>query len=218
MNVDPLFRSLVVGVVPAPRPAQAQAFTKEELQRTFFDVTKAYAFSQFAFLPIDGGAQLVNGPDDRILIQPGLIQILTPVELTAERARQKAVDLLRIMSTRLAIDGFQQVGLKVVAHVLAPGSTPDARQFVSHRLMSGDRADELGPTFFGGGVKYRSISERMEQNLLVEPLIADTDNKHLWIDYDVQRAEPADDTEAVGAWIDEAFDFVRGPVMTILEV
>jgi hypothetical protein len=216
--MQPLFRNLVVGVAPQPRKMPPTPFTKEELQRCFFDVTRSYPYSQFAFLPIDGGAQLLNGPEDRVLIQPGLLQLLTPVELTAELARQKAVDVFSAIAERLQLAAFVQTGIKVVAHVVAPGENPDARMFVSERLMGGSRADELGASFFGGGVKYRSLASSCEQNLLVEPLIADEENKHLWLDYDMQRRESTDTLDKVGEWIDDAFDFIRGPAMSLLEV
>jgi hypothetical protein len=218
--VEPLFSSLVVGLVPQPRQTQPGSFTKEELQRVFVDVTRSYAYAQFAFLPIDGGAQLLNSPDDRVLIQPMLFQVVTEVDLTAERARQKASDVLSTISGRLGVDGFFQTGIKVVARVLAPGQNPDARAFVSDQLMGTGRAEELGPTFFGGGVKYRSFKEAegCEENLLIEPLVADTENKHLWVDYDVQRHRPVQGLETVAEWIDEAFEFIRGPTMALLEV
>ena len=220
--MEPLFKSLVVGLVPQPRQVPPAPFEKEELQRVFFDVNRVRPYSQFAFLPADSGAQMNNGLEDRILITPGLLQVVIPVSLTSERAREASADVLRAIVERLKLEQYIQCGIKVVAHAAAPGERPDARAFVAEQLMiGGDRAAELGPDFFGGGVKFRRIIEGRhvgeggEANLLIEPFVAD--NQYIWIDYDIQRIGGFDDLDDVSEWVDDAFGFVKGPVMALLE-
>jgi hypothetical protein len=215
--MEPLFRSLVVGLVPQPTQVPPTPFDRESLQRIFIDVSRSYPYAQFGFLPADQGAQFLNPPEDRVMVQPGLIQVAAPLESTAERGREKAVAVLRVIAERLSLHNFVVCGIKVVAHVPAPEE--GAREFVQSRLMSGqtDHLAELGEGFFGGGVKFRrfDLERPQETVLLVEPLV--NDDTFIFVDYDHQRAMPFIEVDPIGSWIDEAFDFVRGPVMAILK-
>ncbi len=214
--MEPLFRSLVVGLAPQPKQIPPAPFDKEELQRVFVEVNRITSYTQFSFLPGDSGAQLLNSAEDRVLITPGLIQLFALVSLTAERTRETAVQVLEAICTRLKVDTFLQCGLKVIAHVPAPGERPDARAFISEHFLRGAPSEkDLGPDFFAGGVKYRSFTQTEDQNLLIEPLAAD--NQFVYIDYDVQRVQPVGGLDAVSEWIGDAFGFVSGPTMGILE-
>src|SRR5437867_667943 len=186
-----LYRHLVVGVVPQLTQIPPKPFPQETLQRVFLDLTHEHAYQQFGFLP-DGGAQLVADPDDTVLIQPMLIQVRTPVSMTKELASEKVVSILRAIAKRLELQAFVNGGTKVIVHAAIP-PPQDARDFVATRLMRADeQLAELGPNYFAGGAKYRSIVDgRREDNLLVEPFIRDT--SFLFIDYDIQRAEPFTD-------------------------
>jgi hypothetical protein len=215
--MEALFRHLVVGVVPQPRQVPPAPFRNEDLQRVFTEVGRDYPYQQFSFLPGEGGAQLANSPEDVVLIQPGLLQVRTPV-MTPEQARQKVVTIMEAVAKRLELREFLACGIKVVSHVPAPGGQPDAKAFVTQQLMKpGEQAEDLGPGFFGGGIKYRRFDEAeglMEEVLLIEPFVGD--NAYLFIDYDVQRRAPFRGLDELSGWIDDAFEFVRGPTMTIL--
>jgi hypothetical protein len=215
--MEPLFRHLVIGLVPQPTQIPPAPFPAEDLQRAYFDVSRMHPYQQFGLLPGDGGAHFLNSPDDSVTVQPALLQVRTPIELTAERAREKVVDVVRGVTQRLGIESYFQTGIKVVAHVSAPGESPSARAFVAERLMQGaDRIDELGPSFFAGGLKYWSLEagDSFEQVLLVEPLLRD--DRWLFVDYDAQRRSPSDGSQ-LGEWIADAFKFVSGPAMRLLE-
>jgi hypothetical protein len=217
--MEPLFRNIVVGLVPQARQMPPAPFEREELQRTFFDVNRAKAYSQFSFLPGDSGAQLMNNPTDRLVITPTLIQFFGAVDSTAGRAREECIEVLGKVAERLRLEQFVQGAVDVTAHVPAPGARPDARLFVKEQLLGGkDHADELGAEFFAGGVKFRRAAGEQptrDENLSVEPLVAD--NNYLWVNYNVQIFEPISGLDAVATWIEEAFDFVSGPAMSILE-
>lgn len=214
-ELELLYRQLVVGLLPQPTQIPPAAFPQETLQRVFLDLTQEHPFQQFGFTP-DGGAQLVAGPEDAVIIQPQRIQIATPIALTKEHASTKVVSILRVVAKRLDIKTFVSGGTKVVINApVGPGA--DAREFVASRLMkSNELADELGPSYFAGGVKFRSITpNRREENLLIEPFVRD--EAFLFIDYDVQRIEQFDDVNVVAHWLDEAFGFLDGPVRRLLE-
>jgi hypothetical protein len=218
---EPLFKALVVGLVPQPRQLPPAPYPREDLQRLFVDVTREYSYQHFEFLPGEAGAQLVNSQEDRVVVQPGLLQLQLPVELTPDAARERAVWIARTVADRLQVEGFLQCGIKVVSHVAAPGDSPNAKEFISHRLMRGaEQAAELGAGYFGGGVKFRRIDEDQgrEENLLIEPFIRD--NRYVFVDYDVARSathQPFRGLDEVASWLDNAFAFVRGPTMSLLE-
>jgi hypothetical protein len=215
--VQPQFRSLVVALVPQPRQVPPTPYEREELQRVFFDVNRVKTFSQFAFLPGDSGAQILNSPHDRVAVTPQLVQIHTPVELTAGRVREETIEVLSAITERLKLESFVQGAIDVTAHAAAPGELPDAQAFVRERLLRGaDHATELGADFFVGGVKFRRSSPTTrDENLSIEPLVAD--NHYLWVNYNIQIFEPVTGLDRVAEWIDSAFDFVTGPAMSILE-
>lgn len=214
-----LFKHIVVGLVPQPRQIPPSPYPKEDLQRLFVEVSRDYPYQQFTLLPGDSGAQISAGLEDVLVVQPGLLQLRSPVELTTETARQKCMTVLRASVARLGFDAFLQCGIKVVAHVALTGANVSAKAFVSERLMrSGDQASDLGPNFFGGGVKYRRINENGEETLLVEPFIHD--DAYVFIDYDVGRAStqgPMTDVEEIDNWLSDAFSFVGTQTMALLK-
>ncbi|MEJ7657502.1 MAG: hypothetical protein WKF33_10785 [Thermoleophilaceae bacterium] len=214
--MEALFRQLVVGVVPQLVPPAA--LPRDALQRAFLDIGEEYPYQQFQVLPGDSGAQLSNSPSDLVIMQPGVFQVQTPVELTPELARTKAQAILNTVSKRLKVENYLTCGIKVVAHVSAPGPVPDAKAFISGQVMrAGELAHELGPNFYGGGVKYRSFSDdlSLEENLSLEPWIGD--NQFIYVDFDVQRRIPFQGLGDLSAWLDDAFSFVSGPTMRVID-
>ncbi|MBK8294595.1 MAG: hypothetical protein IPK93_07405 [Solirubrobacterales bacterium] len=212
--MEALFQQIVVGVVPTPREMPPQPFGPEDLQRAFIEASKEHRYEQFNFLPGDNGAQFQNSPDDVLLVQPDFVQIRLPIDGTPEQARERSTAVFRAVSKRLEIGPLLQVGIKVIAQIPIEGS---ALEFMGEKLLStpGSIA-ELGPKFLPGGVKFRSIDTeaKIEANLLIEPYIHD--DSFLFLDYDAQHMRSAG-FEDLGGWLDEAFSFVRGPAMHILD-
>ena len=212
---EPLFRHLVVALAPLPRKLPPEPLNADDLQRVFADVRPDTNYQQFQFLPGGTGATMFSAGDDRLIVQPQLVQLTRRIESTAERTRETSVAVLRSVEKRLMFQNYTQCGIKVVAHV-PPPAMADAKAFVADRLIheGSEAVQELGPMFFAGGIKFRSAQGSTLQELNVEPLMAD--NTLLYVDYDVQRSENFAALEPVTTWIDEAFDFVRGPAMRIL--
>jgi hypothetical protein len=213
-----LYQQIVLGLFPQPTQIPPQPFDKEALQRAFLDLTGDYTYQQFVFTP-NGGAQVLGAtPDDGITIEPGLIQVRTPVAMTKELAATKVTTVLASVCKRMDIQAFVSGGMKVIAHAPIPTGYEHAQQFVGEKLMHSEaHPAELGPKYFAGGVKYRSIDNeaRREENLLIEPLIRDP--VFLFIDYDVQRAEQLKGTAVLSQWLDDAFGFIDGNVRRLLE-
>jgi len=224
VRMEPLFRVLIVGIVPQPTEVPPQPFDREDLQKVFFEVSRDYPYSQFGLLSGDQGAQFLNPPHDRVLIQPQLLQVQSPIgsggttDTTAERSREKAVAVLSAAAERLAIRQFLSCGIKVQAEIPAPEG--GARNYVATNLFhQADRVDLLGQGFFGGGIKvWRFDPDTPGQKieiLLVEPLLAD--DAFIYVDYDVQRNILLTDLNDLGGWIDSALKFVREKTITFLE-
>ncbi len=217
--MEPLFQQLIVGLIPQPTSVPPKPYGRDALQRVFGDISRDHPYQQIAFIQGDVGAHFNNGPQDVAVVTPDLIQVQTPV-MSAESAREKVERIQTIAAERLQLQAYLLGGIKVIAHVAVPGHSPDAVKFVSEQLMQvGDQADELGAGFFAGGIKYRRIDQLNEPGredvLLIEPFVGD--NGFLFIDYDVQRRQPFQGIGDLSGWIDEAFSFVRGPTMAILE-
>lgn len=217
--MEPLFQQLIVGLIPQPTSVPPKPYGREPLQRVFGDISRDHPYQQMAFAQGDVGAQFSNGPQDVVLVGPDLIQVQTPV-MSAEAAREKVDRIQTVISERLQLNAYLLGGIKVIAHVAAPGQAPNAVAFVSEQLMQvGEQADNLGAGFFAGGIKYRRIDQPNEPGredvLLIEPFVHD--NGFLFIDYDVQRRQPFQGLGDLSGWIDDAFSFVRGPTIEILE-
>jgi hypothetical protein len=220
--VEPLFSALIVGLVPQPMQVPAPPFERDALQKVFFEVSRDFPYSQFGLLPGDQGAQLLNPPHDRVLLQPALLQVQSPIgsgttEVTAERAREKAVRVLRVAAERLEVQHFLSCGIKVTALVPAPES--GARDFVATKLFSqAERIDVLGPGFFGGGIKvWRFEDGQKVEVLLIEPLLSD--DQYIYVDYDLSRTPVGaiTDLDDLADWIDLAFRFVSDKTIMFLE-
>ena len=142
--MDPLFRQLTVGVVPVPTQVPPKPFDRDDLQKVFFDVSRDFPYSQFGLLPADQGAQLLNPPGDRVLLQPQLLQVQTPLgsgttEMTAERAREKATMVLNKAAERLGVRGFLACGIKVICYNFMP-IVDWTRTELDRQLAGGGRA------------------------------------------------------------------------------
>jgi hypothetical protein len=197
---------------------------QNELQLIFQEVRRSYTYQAFAFTPDERGAIFNNTPDDSVELRPAQIQIHAkldgPEPLTASGAQRKVTTILKAACARLQMESFLQCGIQIVALVPVPGDLPDAKEFVSDSLMGGaDQAKVLGRGYFGGGIRFRRIEEDQsgEDSLAIEPFLQN--NALLYVDY--QRVRGAVEhpifLDQVSSWIDDAFEFVSGPTMNLLE-
>jgi hypothetical protein len=225
-TMEPHYKSLVVALIPQPRKMPLPPFDGDDLQRVFSDVSRNYAYEALEFIYDRRGAKFSNGEDDFVELRPALLQLVArmdgPDVLTTELAEKKAVRVLRAATERLKIPGFLQCSIQAAAVVEVPGSDPDAKKFVAERLMGGaDHPDELGHGFFGGGVRYRRLREEGdgEDTLYVEPFLQE--NSLLFLNHQVVRVAGeqaiSNDLDQVGTLIEEAFEFLSGPTMRLLE-
>lgn len=221
--MDPLYKNLALQLAPMVRQMPPPPLDQADLERVFSEIRRTYPYQSFSFTPDNRGVIFQNAPDDSIELRPMQIQIQAkldgPEPLVAESAERKVMAILKAAGSRLEMETFVQCGIQLVALAAVPGDQPDAKDFVATKLMRDvGQADVLGPRYFGGGIKFRSIKEdgSGEDSLNIEPFVQD--NVMLYLDHQKVRAavnEPIR-LDQVSTWIGDAFDFVSGPTMSLL--
>jgi len=220
-SVEPRYKSLNVALVPQPREVPPPPFATEDLQRIFSEVIRKHAYQTFEFVFNGRGAQFTNGPEDVVEIRPALFQVQAKMDgqdvLTAGAANDKVQGILKIAADRLRIETFLQCVIQIIAFVPAPDE--DSKAFVADRLMHDAeqaQAAELGPEYFGGGVRFRRLKPDGggEDALSIEPFVGNF--SLVWLSHEVTRANQLIALDQASNWIGEAFDFVAGPTMRLL--
>jgi hypothetical protein len=221
--MEPLYKSLLVQLGPQPKQIPPLPLKSSDLQSIFSEVIEKYPYQGLEFTPDQRGAVFHNGPEDAVELRPAQFQIQAKLDgqepLGAESAERKVMRILNIASGRLELETFIQCAVQVVALGAVPGDDPDAKDFVAERLMHDtEQANILGPRYFGGGVKFRSIKEddSGEDTLSVEPFVQD--NKFVFIEHQRMRVAVAQPIrlEDVSSLISEAFEFCAGKTMKLL--
>lgn len=221
--MDPLYKSLRIQLAPQVRQMPPPPLDQNDLQLIFSEIHRTYPYQTFGFTPDARGAILQNGPDDSVELRPAQLQLQAkldgPEPLTAESTQRKVMTILKVACTRLEMDIFLQCAIQLIALVAVPGDNPDARVFVSDTLMRDvEQANVLGPQYFGGGIRFRSIREdgSGEDSIAVEPFVHDY--KMVYLDHQKARlaAHEPIKLDNVSSWIEEAFEFVSGPTMNLL--
>jgi hypothetical protein len=77
----------------------------------------------------------------------------------------------------------------------------------------------LGHGYFGGGIQFRKVMDDRsgEEQIAIEPYLQD--NAMIWLDHHKGRMAVNEliRLEQVSSWIEEAFEFLHGPTMNLLE-
>jgi len=210
----------MVALQPQPREMPPPPFDKEKLQEIFAEVIRHHSYQSFGFTPNGRGALFTNGEDDGVELRPALLRVQAKMDgadvLTHGAAQEKAMRIMEIAADRLSIEAFLQCAIQIIASVDAPDG--DARAFVGkHLLRNPEQASLLGEDYFGGGVRYRCLrNNEGEDNLSIEPDV--NDNSLVFIDYQLARAGVTGPIALgdAGAWVGEAFEFLRVPTMALL--
>jgi hypothetical protein len=221
--MEPLYKSLTVQLGPQPRQMPPEPLKSTDLQAIFSEVIDKYPYQTFGFTPDQRGAIFNNGPEDIVELRPAQFQIQAKLDgqepLGGETAERKVMRILRIAGARLEMETFLQGAIQIIALAAVPGQDPDAKAFVAEHLMAdGNHPNILGPRYFGGGVKFRSIEpdQSGEEGLSVEPFVQD--NRYIYIEHSVMRiavGEPIT-LDNLSSLITEAFEFCAGPTMKLL--
>jgi hypothetical protein len=222
--MEPLFKSLIIQLSPQLRKMPPAPLDQNDLQMIFGEVRRQYPYQVFQFTPDERGAIFQNGPEDSVELRPAQIQMVIkldgPEPLVPKSAEDKAMSILKIACSRLEMESFLQCAIQVVALAAVPGDKPDAKEFVATTLMRDvEHPNLLGHGYFGGGIQFRKLKDDSSgaDAIAIEPFLQD--NAMIYLNHEKGRAAVAEPIrlDQVSGWIDEAFDFLRGPTMNLLE-
>jgi hypothetical protein len=221
--MEPLYKSLIVQLSPQPRQMPPAALDQNDLQWIFSEIRRTYPYQSFMFTPDERGAIFQNGPEDSVELRPAQLQMVIKLDgqepLVPESAERKATVMLKAACNRLEMENFVQCAIKVVALAAVPGDNPDAKEFVATTLMRDvEHPNVLGHGYFGGGIRFRKLKEDKsgEDSIAIEPFLQD--NAMIYLDHDKARMAVIAPIrlEHVSSWIGEAFEFLLGPTMQLL--
>jgi hypothetical protein len=223
--MEPLFKSLVVLLAPQLRKMPPDPLDQNDLQWIFAEVRRRYpSYQSLNFTPDQRGAIFQGGPEDSIEIRPAQIQMVLkldgPEPLVPDSAEQKAMSILKSACNRLGIESFMQCAVKVIALAAVPGDNPDAKDFVAKTLMRDvEHPKVLGHDYFGSGIQFRQLKDEGagDDVIAIEPFLQD--NAMLYLDHQAARTavNAPIRLEQVATFIEEAFAFLQGPTMSLLE-
>jgi hypothetical protein len=221
--MEPLHKSLIIQLAPQPRQMPPAPLAQSDLQFIFSEIIRTYPYQGFSFTSDNRGAVFQNGDEDSVELRPAQLQIVAkldgPEPLGADSAERKVMTILKAASNRLQMEIFLQCAIQIVALAAVPGENPDAKGFVSTRLMKDvEQASILGPGYFGGGIRFRSLKEDEtgEDSINIEPYLQD--NSFVYLDHQKARValqEPIR-LDQVSGWISDAFALLAGPTMNLL--
>jgi hypothetical protein len=206
----PVMQASGVGSVPiAPT-----GITLDQVNRIWTAVTKDYPYLGLNVQP--GGGAVFLGPmtDQQVVLQPPLFQVRELIEMDVASTARKIASIFDVIGRHLGPLPFVNLGVKLVYHAPAPGSS--AVDFIRAQMVRGDEdmIDAVGPDSFDVSVKFTIQRADVVQTVSIEPLRADT--SMLFIDLDAQYPGVADLTR-VAEQIQKAHTFVTGPVDTYLD-
>jgi hypothetical protein len=209
-------KSSVLALVINPTTLPPPAYDPATLHDAYRAVSALRPYRSFNIMPGNAGAQIMNDPEDALVIQPLLVQLQIRIGsdgVAAEDAKRQLIDVVSTATSSLGMESFLQCAIKVVAHGDAPEG--DARGWLRDRFPENARASRLGPDFFEAGLRYRKIVENREEVLSVEPFVRD--NAFVFVDYDVARVFPIAKSDLdLDIWVDEAFAFMDRSVVELL--
>lgn len=222
--MEPLYKSLVVQLAPQLRQMPPAPLDQNDLQLIFADVRRSYPYQAFSFTPDGRGAIFQNGPEDSVELRPAQLQVVLkldgPEPYVPASAEDKAMTILKCAVSRLEMEAFVQCAVKLVALAAVPGENPDAKEFVAKKLMRDiEHPNVLGHGYFGGGIQFRKIKDDGSgtDQIAIEPYLED--NAMIWLDHEKVRGAVTEAIrlEHVSSWIEEGFEFLKGPTMNLLE-
>lgn len=209
-------QGLVLGLVlpqapPGVELPELPEITFERLSALFSELALSQGYRNFQNPP--DGSCLIYGlnANDKLMIRPGLVQVTDPAAEGAQRAADRASQVIKAAITHLGIVNILQLGVKWVFNVPCPEG---ARHFALEKLAR--TTEELLEDLAVGssvwaGVHYMTTSEEKsaQYSIRVEPLLADDAFLFVNVDTGFSNVQIA----AIGETIREVLAYAQGPVM-----
>lgn len=218
--VDSLPQGLIVGLVLPQAPPGVELpdlpeITFELLSALFSELALSQGYRNFQSEP--NGSFLIYGPNvnDKLVVQAGLVQVSDPVAEGAQRAADRAGQVIKSVVGHLGIIHVLQLGVKWVFHVPCPDG---ARKFALERLAR-TTEEQLDDLAMGApvwpGVHYMSVSDAQgtQWSVRIEPLLADDAFLFVEVDTGFSNVQVPGIRETIG----RVLEYAQGPVMAHID-
>ncbi|MEN6371090.1 MAG: hypothetical protein ABFD64_03670 [Armatimonadota bacterium] len=206
MNPELLtLRRSTVGLLYPPR-----GLHPAEVNHIYADITEHYPYQSLQHLP--DGARMANSDND-CFIQQSRIQINESV-MHFQATKEKCMDMLEIIQSRLSIPQFMTLGIKLTAFV-PMNEAPRAAQYIEDKMLSNmsDKLEILGPGRQGAGIRLVLHHEGIHE-IKIEPFFNDL--SQIYVELDVQHPEPFTDLSDVERKMESAYNYLFGEVKDFL--
>ncbi len=194
----------------------ARQFQPGELNRLYAQVTEQYPYQTLQHLP--DGVRMAN-PENDCIIQggqipnPGRIQINENDFFHFEAAKQKVLQVFRIVCDELSVQQFLAFGVKLTAFL--PTQDRSSAEIIENSALGGFKPllDELGTGRQGTGLRVVLHNDGVF-DLRIEPFFGDLSN--LYIELDLQQPEPFNNLDSLDARMSRAYKFLNEDIRTML--
>ena len=195
-------KRIAVGIMFPPHKMD-----KNQLTDLYSQVSKRHEYAAFTMLP--DGARLAHG-ENELFIQHTRLQMNETIATHFEFARQKAIELFGLISSRLGISRYLAFRAKIIAFLpFEPPGT--AAEFLEKNLLKVNEAqfDKLGPGRRGTGIRISMHKDGIYEARL-EPFLANV--SQMYIELDIQFPEVFTAVDEIGGKMTKAYDFLFGEI------
>lgn len=195
-------KRIAVGIMFPPHKMD-----KAQLTDLYSQINRRHEYAAFTLLP--DGARLAHG-ENELFIQHTRMQMNETVSTHFDFAKQKAIDLFRMISSKLGISRFLALRTKIIAFLpFEPPGT--AAQFLEDNLLKVNEAqyDKLGPGRRGTGIRITMHKDGIYE-VRVEPFLANL--SQMYIELDIQFPEVFTAVDEMDGRMTKAYDFLFGNV------
>jgi hypothetical protein len=212
-------KHLVAGMyLPQSSSPGSPVVTMEKLNMIWSQVSPVYDYRQLQVAADrSAGAFIGVTEEDRVTIQPPLVQVRTPIDMTARKAAEKAKHIVEVISGILGVSQFYNLGIRFILHCVVPGG--DSNAAILHRVMEKEEKELLALRAGGdisAGVRFFvNPSQGVRYVITIEPLFAQP--SFLFLDLDAAFDGPVGSPDSITERADEVEEYLRKGVGSFLD-
>ena len=177
-------------------------------------VTQKYHYPNFNLLP-NGAVMLQPATQSHVQLQELLVQVNEAIEIHFEPAKDKIMDIFRIIIEHFQLDALANLGVKLIARCPVSGEH-QASSFLEGKYLRISEASFgiLGSGRIATGLRFHFKRGNSEYDLRIEPHLQDLSK--LWIEVDIQYPGLFRELKEIGPQIQAAYDYLTGEVKSFL--
>jgi len=205
---------LVAGFFVQPRKYPPGPFDRSQLALLYSKVTQKYHYPNFNLLP-NGAVMLQPATQSHVQLQELLVQVNEAIEIHFEPAKDKIMDIFRIIIEHFQLDALANLGVKLIARCPVSGEH-QASSFLEGKYLRISEASFgiLGSGRIATGLRFHFKRGNSEYDLRIEPHLQDLSK--LWIEVDIQYPGLFRELKEIGPQIQAAYDYLTGEVKSFL--